>query len=108
MAQTDAETAISQAGLTTGTVTQQYSDTVPEGDVISQSPEAGTEVECGSTVDLVVSQGPEPNGCFGGATVPPAKPPMSGDGAVLVIVAAALLFAGSGRKVFVTTPRLVP
>ena len=37
--------------------TEDYSDTVPAGYVISQSPEAGTEVEEGSTVRVVVSKG---------------------------------------------------
>lgn len=40
-------------------VSKEYSDTVPEGQVISQSPEAGTTVEVGkTTVELVVSAGP--------------------------------------------------
>jgi beta-lactam-binding protein with PASTA domain len=43
--------------LTVGTVTNQYSDTVPAGDVISQTPPGGTTVAIGSTVDFVVSLG---------------------------------------------------
>jgi beta-lactam-binding protein with PASTA domain len=57
MAQAAAETAITDAGLVVGTVTTQASETVPAGEVISQSPTAGTEVASGSAVDLVVSSG---------------------------------------------------
>ncbi len=35
------------------------SDTVKEGHVISQNPPAETELEIGSTVDVVISKGPE-------------------------------------------------
>ncbi len=38
-------------------VNEDYSSTVAEGYVISQSPEAGTEVEEGSTVTVIVSKG---------------------------------------------------
>ncbi len=56
----DAESAINGAGLTIGTTTQQYNDTVPEGLVITQNPAAGVPVEEGSQVDVVVSLGPAP------------------------------------------------
>ncbi|MCX5757590.1 MAG: PASTA domain-containing protein, partial [Candidatus Hydrogenedentes bacterium] len=58
MTQSAAQAAITNAGLTVGTVTQQPSATVPEGEVISQSPVAETQVASGSAVDLVVSSGP--------------------------------------------------
>ena len=58
--QTDAESAVTGVGLTVGTVTQEYSDTVPEGEVISQDPTAGTSVPEGSSVALVVSKGEAP------------------------------------------------
>ena len=35
------------------------SDTVPEGDVISQDPAGGAEADRGSTVDIVISSGKE-------------------------------------------------
>ncbi|MCA1903194.1 MAG: PASTA domain-containing protein, partial [Candidatus Hydrogenedens sp.] len=57
LSQSSAESAITGAGLTVGTVTQQCSDTVPAGNVISQTPTAGTQVSPGTTVDLVVSTG---------------------------------------------------
>jgi hypothetical protein len=57
VAQADAEAAITAANLTVGSITQEYSLTVPEGDVISQNPIAGTSVVINSAVDLVVSLG---------------------------------------------------
>ncbi|GJL78480.1 MAG: hypothetical protein NPINA01_14690 [Nitrospinaceae bacterium] len=62
LAQAAAESAIVNAGLVVGTVTQQSSDTVPAGDVISQNPIGGTSVPSGSAVDLVVSSGPPGSG----------------------------------------------
>jgi len=64
--QTAASAAIVTAGLTVGTVTQQSSSTVPSGNVISESPVAGTLVNTGSSVSLVVSSG---QGGGGGPTV---------------------------------------
>jgi RHS repeat-associated protein len=55
--QADAETAILAAGLTVGSVTEEHSDTVPAGDVISQAPVVGSSIEEHSQVDLVVSLG---------------------------------------------------
>jgi len=60
LTQAAAMTAITAAGLYVGTVTEQCSDTVPAGSVISQNPVAGTVVTEGSTVNLVVSSGPCP------------------------------------------------
>ncbi|MFO7974672.1 MAG: C45 family autoproteolytic acyltransferase/hydrolase [Candidatus Hydrogenedentota bacterium] len=60
MTEAEAETALTDVGLGVGNVTDEYSDTVAEGEVISQSPEAGADVLWGSAVDLVVSLGPEP------------------------------------------------
>ena len=58
--QNDAEAAIEAAGLTVGTITQQHSNSVPAGSVISQDPVGGTQVAPGSAVDLVVSLGAAP------------------------------------------------
>ena len=58
LAQADAESAITAAGLTVGLVSTANSDTVPVGNVISQSPVAGTSITTGSAVDLVISDGP--------------------------------------------------
>ena len=40
-------------------VTMEYSDTVEKGRIIRQAPEAGEVIEKGSTIDLVVSRGPQ-------------------------------------------------
>ena len=58
LSQSVAESAITSAGLTVGTVTQEASSTVPAGNVISQNPTASTLVPKGSAVSLVVSSGP--------------------------------------------------
>ena len=62
LSQAAAETAITDALLTVGTVSTANSDSVPAGDVISQDPAALTSVPSGSAVDLVVSSGPAPAG----------------------------------------------
>ena len=59
MAQASAESTITAAYLLVGTITTAYSDTVPAGDVISQNPATGTSVAEGSSVDLLVSLGPD-------------------------------------------------
>lgn len=59
--QAAATARIASAGLALGTVTQTYSPTVPAGQVISQNPAAGTQVQTGSTVSLTVSRGPAPD-----------------------------------------------
>jgi|CXWL01.1.fsa_nt_gi RHS repeat-associated protein len=52
-----ATTALTNAGLSAGTITQQASSTVPAGNVISQSPGSGVSVNSGSAVNLVISSG---------------------------------------------------
>ncbi len=56
----DAQNAIKSAGLSVGTVTYEYSDSVAQGIVISQSVDGGKKISAGTTVDLVISNGPEP------------------------------------------------
>jgi beta-lactam-binding protein with PASTA domain len=58
--QAAAEADIQTAGLVVGTVSQANDPVVPVGNVISQAPAAGTTVNSGSAVDLVVSIGPVP------------------------------------------------
>ncbi|NLV41497.1 MAG: PASTA domain-containing protein, partial [Candidatus Hydrogenedentes bacterium] len=60
LTQAAAEAALTGAGLTLGAVTESYSDTVPAGQVMSQTPAAGTEVLPNTAVDIEVSLGPEP------------------------------------------------
>ena len=55
--QANAQSAITTAGLTVGTVTTANSATVPAGRVMNQNPAAGTNVAPGSAVALVVSLG---------------------------------------------------
>lgn len=57
--QATAESTLTGAGLTVGTITTAYSATVTIGDVISQDPIATTIVPAGDPVDFVVSLGPE-------------------------------------------------
>ena len=56
--QSDAEATLSQAGLS-GNATEDYSDTVEKGLVISQDTDAGKEVSKGTTIGYVVSKGPK-------------------------------------------------
>ncbi len=63
----DATKTLEDAGLKVGTVTQQESDSVEEGSVISQDPGANDSTAAGSSVDLVVSSG---KGNSGKAYVP--------------------------------------
>jgi len=60
LSQNNAETAITSAGLVIGSVITANSSTVPVGDVISQTPAAGSDAAAGSVVDLVVSSGSAP------------------------------------------------
>ena len=55
--QANAEASLIIAGLNIGTVNTAISDTVPAGQVISQTPAAGTTVELESAVNLTVSSG---------------------------------------------------
>ncbi|OMP68557.1 Stk1 family PASTA domain-containing Ser/Thr kinase [Domibacillus epiphyticus] len=47
------------AGVTVHVAGEEYSDTVDAGQVLSQSPQAGSEVPYGSTVEVILSKGPE-------------------------------------------------
>ena len=55
-----AEMLISELGLSLGDVDEEFSDTEGRGVVIAQSIPAGSIVEKGTNMDLVVSLGPEP------------------------------------------------
>ncbi|MDX1824356.1 MAG: Ig-like domain-containing protein, partial [Thiohalomonadales bacterium] len=57
--QAGAEAALLEAGLVVGAIIFEHSETVPEGAVISQNPEAGVSVEENSAVDMTISLGPE-------------------------------------------------
>jgi eukaryotic-like serine/threonine-protein kinase len=53
-----AKRALENDGFTVADPVEEASDDVPEGEVISQSPEAGEQAEKGSEIELTVSSGP--------------------------------------------------
>ena len=55
----DAEEWFRAKGLKTKVASEEFSDTVDDGDVISMDPKSATTVHRGDTVTLVVSKGPE-------------------------------------------------
>ena len=55
--QEDATKAITDAGLTLGAITQEYSSSVASGQVVSSDPAAGTSIAHSSAVAIVVSRG---------------------------------------------------
>lgn len=57
----DAQNAITAAGLTVGTVTYEYYDDVPKGQVVSQTVAGGKKVAPGTSVGLTISSGPKPD-----------------------------------------------
>ena len=69
MPESEAEAAITAAGLTVGSKVYTYDDVVPAGYVINQAPGAGMSVSCGSPVGLTISEGPTPD------TEPPVPNP---------------------------------
>src|SRR5262249_54147264 len=60
LSQAAATTSLTGAGLTVGGITFGPSATVPNGNVISQTPAAGSSIAGGSAVALVVSTGTPP------------------------------------------------
>jgi len=60
LSEADARTAILNAHMAVGTVTQDWSETVAEGLVISASQDAGASLKPDTPIDLVISKGREP------------------------------------------------
>ena len=58
--QAKATAAITAANLTVGSITEAYDDKVEIGAVVSTSPKIGSSVKPGTSVDIVVSKGPQP------------------------------------------------
>ncbi|HEV7148092.1 MAG TPA: Stk1 family PASTA domain-containing Ser/Thr kinase [Pedococcus sp.] len=58
--QAEATDQLTASKLTLGTVSQAYSDTVPQGLVVSVDPVPGTSLKRGAPVNLVVSKGRQP------------------------------------------------
>ena len=61
LSQSDASSKLVSAGLIIGSTQRQYSDTVPEGFVISQKPISNSKVPRDSNVDIVLSKGINPS-----------------------------------------------
>jgi eukaryotic-like serine/threonine-protein kinase len=77
LTQAQALAALQGVGLTLGTVTQQPSDVVPLGQVVSQDPAANTKVDQGSAVSIVISTGtpsPSPSPSITTTATPVAVP----------------------------------
>ena len=55
-----AEQTIVNNGFLLGNITNNYSDSIDKGLVISQTPEVNTSYEKGGKIDLVISQGEQP------------------------------------------------
>jgi eukaryotic-like serine/threonine-protein kinase len=70
MSQSAAKTAITDAGLTLGSVALVYSATAPAETVIDQAPPAGVEASAGSHVAISVSRGPAPAATPAATAVP--------------------------------------
>lgn len=77
-AQAPAEAAITAATFTVGIITTAHSDTIAAGNVISQSPAGGTAIVSGTTIDLVVSDGPRDRIISGHILEPDAVTPLAG------------------------------
>lgn len=60
LASDEAQAALVAQGLTAGEVRDEHHEDVPAGHVVSASASAGSELETGTAVDLVVSAGPAP------------------------------------------------
>jgi serine/threonine-protein kinase len=58
--QAAATTMLSAAKLTLGSVTQAYNVKIPVGSVIGSDPKAGEPLKRGAAVNLVISEGPQP------------------------------------------------
>ncbi|MBO4289943.1 MAG: Stk1 family PASTA domain-containing Ser/Thr kinase [Lachnospiraceae bacterium] len=72
-----ANKVLRDAGFNLGDITEEFSETIPLGRVISQSPAAGTELELESPVDIVLSKGQDPalHPTTEEVTEPPTEPP---------------------------------
>jgi serine/threonine-protein kinase len=54
-----AKTILKSLGLEISSTTEEYSDSVPKGQIISQNPKKDTDVSSSDTITVVVSKGPE-------------------------------------------------
>ena len=79
-----ARALIIEAGLTCGTATEEVSDTVPKGNVISQTVAGGTSVKKGSNVDIKISKGPAGYTC--NCTIQQPEGFLVGSEAIIVLI----------------------
>jgi sugar lactone lactonase YvrE len=101
-AQSAAAAPITGAGLVLGSVTAESSNTVPSGSVIDENPAAGTAVNLGSAVDLLVSTG-KPQ--------PPAPNPLSLENNYFVtgdFASAGVTLRGTGTSGMATNTITIP
>lgn len=78
----EAEKALKKAGFKIGKISYEYSNSVAEGKVISQKVKGGDEVDKGSAIDFVISNGKKPSykpsgGSSGGSSGKPTD--LTGD-----------------------------
>jgi uncharacterized protein (TIGR03437 family) len=104
LTQAAATAAITGAGLVVGTVTTASSSAVASGSVISESPVAATQVNVGSSVNLVVSTGPPP---FVSITIntAPSGLSFSADGVSYASTQVFQWAVGSTHAIGATTPQ---
>jgi len=81
----EAKTALTEAGLTVGTVENAYSDTIAAGLVCSQSTAAEAQLDVGAVVNIYVSMGPNPNPSPTPSPSPLPEEPEGGNGDVPVV-----------------------
>jgi serine/threonine-protein kinase len=72
--ETQALNTLTAAGFVIGTRSEAFDPIVPAGTVISTDPRAGLDVASGTTVDYVVSTGPEPSPSPSPSPSPPPSP----------------------------------
>ncbi len=97
-----AATAVTSAGLAMGTVSTATSSIVPSGSVIASNPAAGTQVNVGSAVRLLVSTGQAP---------PPSPNPLTLENNYFVTgdyASAGVTLRGTGRAAWPPEPSLSP
>nr|WP_231713538.1 Stk1 family PASTA domain-containing Ser/Thr kinase [Arthrobacter sp. zg-Y769] len=87
-----AGTDLQEAELTLGAVTEEYSESIAAGTIISQQPLPDTLLRLGAPVDVTVSRGPAP-------VEVPAVTGLGEDAAVKAVEAAGLTPAVAGEKV---------
>ncbi len=92
----EAAAELGAAGFAVGSITEEYSETAPSGEVIGQAPQQGTDTRRNSTVDLIVSLGPAPVPVPDVAGRPEAE-------AVELLEAAGLAAAVSGNQEYSRT-----